>query len=155
LLEGWTISGITTFQSGLPFDVFGNRDSQHTGLSGRANVVGSTAIPSGSDRTQTGPPLSAFALAPFDFAPNLGRNAFYGPGINNWNMSLQKETGITERLKVQLRFEFYNLFNRVQFGQPDNLIADTQSFGLSSTQVGQPDGTTGARQIQFAAKLLF
>jgi Carboxypeptidase regulatory-like domain len=155
ILEGWQMSGITTFQSGLPFDVFGNRDSQHTGLSGRANVVGSTAIPAGSDETQTGPPLRAFALAPFDIAPNLGRNVFYGPGVNNWNVNLQKETALTERLKLQLRFEFYNLFNRVQFGQPDNLIADTQSFGLSSSQVGQPDGTTGARQIQFAAKLLF
>ena len=60
-----------------------------------------------------------------------------------------------ERLKLELRFEFYNLFNRPQFGQPDNLIQDTQSFGQSSTQIGQPDFTTGARQIQFGAKLVF
>ncbi len=154
-MEGWEISGITTFQTGLPFDVFGDRDSQHTGLSDRAELVGPTAIPAGAPRIQTGPPLSAFALPDYDTASNLSRNKFYGPGINNWNMSLLKDQSITERVKLQLRFEFYNLFNRVQFGQPDNLIADTGTFGLSSSQVGQPDATTGARQIQFAMKLLF
>ena len=66
-----------------------------------------------------------------------------------------KNQDITERVKLQLRFEFYNLFNRVQFGQPDNAIADIGTFGTSSSQLGQPDGTTGARQIQFGLKLLF
>jgi hypothetical protein len=155
LLEGWEITGITTFQSGLPFDLFGNRDSEHTGLSDRPDVIGATAIPAGAPRIQTGPPLSAFALVPYDQAPNLTRNLFYGPGINNWNVLLSKDNSITERVKLQLRFEFYNLFNRVQFGQPDNLIQHTSSFGMSSSQVGQPDGTTGARQIQFGAKLIF
>ena len=155
LMEGWEIVGIATFQGGLPFDVFGTRDSQHTGLSDRAELVGSTAVPAGAPRTQTGPPLSAFGLAPYDSPSNLGRNRFYGPGINNWNLSVLKDQGITERVKMQFRFEFYNLFNRVQFGQPDNLIADTGTFGLSSSQVGQPDATTGARQIQVAMKLIF
>jgi len=154
-MEGWEISGITVLQAGLPFDVFGNRDSQHTGLSDRAELVGSTAIPAGAPRTQTGPPRSAFALPDYDTASNLSRNKFHGPGVNNWNVSLLKNQAITERVKLQLRFEFYNLFNRVQFAQPDNAIADTGTFGLSSSQVGQPDATTGARQIQFAMKLIF
>ncbi len=154
-MEGWEISGISTFQTGLPFDVFGDRDSQHTGLSDRAELVGPTAIPAGAPRLETGPPLSAFQLVPYDQASNLSRNKFFGPGVNNWNTALMKNQSITERVKLQLRFEFYNLFNRVQFGQPDNLIADTGTFGMSSGQVGQPDGTTGARQIQFAMKLLF
>jgi hypothetical protein len=154
-MEGWEISGITTFQTGQPYDIFGDRENQHTGLSDRAELVGPTAIPAGAPRIQTGPPLSAFGLADYDTASNLSRNKFYGPGVNNWNAALLKDQSITERVKLQLRFEFYNLFNRVQFGQPDNLIADTGTFGLSSSQVGQPDGTTGARQIQFAMKLLF
>jgi hypothetical protein len=154
-MEGWEIVGITTFQTGLPYDIFGDRENQHTGLSDRAELVGPTAIPAGAPRIQTGPPLSAFALPDYDTASNLSRNRFFSPGINNWNMSLLKDQSITERVKLQLRFEFYNLFNRVEFGQPDNLIADTGTFGLSSSQVGQPDATTGARQIQFAMKLLF
>lgn len=155
LLEGWQIAGITTFQTGLPFDVFGNRDSQHTGLSDRAELVGPSGIPANAPTTQTGPALSSFERAPFGTASNLARNSFFGPGINNFNVLVSKDQVLTERLKLQLRFEFYNLFNRVQFGQPDNLIQNTQSFGTSSSQVGQPDGTTGARQIQFAMKLIF
>jgi len=155
IMEGWALSGITTFQTGQPYDIFGYRDSQHTGLSDRPAVVGSAAIPANHPRIQTGPPLSAFALSPYDQASNLSRNRFFGPGVNNWNVALLKDQAITERVKLQLRFEFYNLFNRVQFGQPDNAIGDTGTFGLSSSQLGQPDGTTGARQIQFALKLLF
>jgi hypothetical protein len=154
-MEGWAISGITTFQTGIPFDIFGDVESQHTGLSDRAEIIGSAAIPANHPRLQTGPPLSAFRNAYYDDASNLSRNHFFGPGINNWNMSLVKVQGISDRVKLQLRFEFYNLFNRVQFGQPDNAIADTGTFGTSSFQVGEPDGTTGARQIQFALKLLF
>ena len=154
-LEGWQISGVTVLQTGLPYDIFGNRDSQHTGLSDRATIIGPKTIPSGKGATQTGPALSSFEQTPYDFASNLTRNQFFGPGIDNWNVNLSKVTAIRERLKLELRFEFYDLFNRVQFGQPDNLIQDRLSFGQSFTQIGQADGTTGARQIQFGAKLIF
>jgi hypothetical protein len=155
MMEGWQLAGITTFQTGLPYEIFGNVQNQHTGLSDRAEIIGNPAIPAGHPRLQTGPPLSAFRNAYYDFASNLSRNRFYGPGVNNWNVSAIKDQSLSDRFKLQLRFEFYNLFNRVQFGQPDNLIGDTGTFGTSSSQVGQPDGTTGARQIQFAMKLLF
>jgi hypothetical protein len=155
IMEGWELSGVTTFQTGQPYDIFGYRDDQHTGLSDRPQVIGSTAIPAGSPRIQTGPPLSAFGLSPYDQASNLSRNKFYGPGVNNWNTALMKDQAISDRVKLQLRFEFYNLFNRVQFGQPVNTIASVGTFGTSYYQVGEPDGTTGARQIQFALKLLF
>ncbi len=154
VLEGWRVSGITAFQSGLPYDIFANRDSQHTGLSDRATIIGPKTIPSGQGATQTGPALSSFERTPYDFASNLSRNQFFGPGVDNWNVVLAKDTPIRERLKLELRFEFYNLFNRVQFLQPDNLIQDT-TFGQSSGTIVQPDGTTGARQIQFGAKLIF
>jgi hypothetical protein len=69
-------------------------------------------------------------------------------------MSLSKATAITERVKFQLRFEVYNVFNRVQFAKPNN---DTYSstFGYSLSQVGQNDFTTGARQIQLGGKFTF
>jgi hypothetical protein len=155
IMEGWQLSGISTFQTGLPFEIFGDRDSQHTGLADRAEIIGPAAIPANHPRLETGPPLSAFGLANYDFASNLSRNKFYGPGINNWNVALMKDQSLSDRVRLQLRFEFYNLFNRVQFGQPDNAIADVGTFGTSSSQDGQPDGTTGARQIQFALKFIF
>ena len=154
MLEGWRISGVTAFQSGLPYDIFGNHDSQHTGRNDRATIIGPKTIPSGKGATQTGPALSSFQQTPYDFASNLTRNQFFGPGVNNWNLVLQKDTPIRERLKLELRFEFYNLFNRPQFAQPDNLIQDA-TFGQSSASVRQPDQTTTARQIQFGAKLIF
>ena len=91
---------------------------------------------------------------PFGVESNLLRNQFTGPGINNWDVALSKITIIKERFTFQLRFEFYNLFNRTQFTKPDTNIQDAL-FGYSTSQVGQNDGTTGARQVQIGAKFNF
>ncbi len=154
IFEGWEISGISTFSTGLPYELFGTRDSTHSGINSRLDLVGSPSIPSGSDETQTGPPSTAFALAPFGRDGNLSRNHFYGPGLNNWDVVFSKQTPITERLKLQFRSEFYNIFNHVAFGQPNRAFGSS-NFGKSTSQIGRPDGTSGARQIQFALKLNF
>jgi len=159
VLEGWQLSGITTVQSGHPFDLFGNVDAEHTGLSSRLNLIGNPALPSGHPKTQTGVNAAAFAFAD----PNLGlpgnvaRDRFYGPGFVNWDMVMSKDTSITEKVKLQFRTEVYNIFNRTQFAQPDNLLQDTGSsgFGYSTSTVGRPDGTTSSRELQFGLKLLF
>jgi hypothetical protein len=58
-------------------------------------------------------------------------------------------------VRLETRFEFYNLFNRVEFSQPDNDLSDTGTFGFSNSSSTRPDGTTSARQLQFAMKLTF
>jgi len=68
---------------------------------------------------------------------------------------MTKTSTLTERLKFQLRFECYNLFNRPAFGQPDNLIADGSLFGYSTGTITRNDGTTSNRQMQIGAKLIF
>jgi Carboxypeptidase regulatory-like domain/TonB dependent receptor len=168
-LEGWEISGIAAWQSGLPYDILGFLDTLHTGLADRATLINPSAlktVPStgkvltGGSGVFTGYNLAAFnpedgsIPIPWGVPSNELRNQFYGPGINNWNAILAKNTKITERVDFQLRFEFYNLFNRVQFAKPDNNIGDVL-FGYSTSQVGQNDGTTGARQVQIGAKLNF
>ncbi len=155
VLGGWALNGISTFQSGHPLDIFGDRDSEHTGVSSRADVVGSTSLPSGADRTETGPPLSAFALPSFGRPGSYGRNSLVGPNTINTDAALVKDTTIRERFSLQIRFEAFNVFNRVQFAQPDNLIADTSTFGFSTATVVRPDGTTSNRQLQLALKLRF
>ena len=155
VLEGWSITGVISAQTGHPYDIFGNRDSNHTGLSARATIIGNPAQPAGTDKTFTGPALSAFELTPYDQQPNVGKNAFYGPNEVNVDSSLLKNTSLTERFKLQLRFEFYNLFNHAQFGQPGNSIAAPGTFGLSTSTLTRPDGTTSARQIQVAGKIIF
>ena len=83
---------------------------------------------------------------------NVGRNSLRGPGINNFDVGLYKNKTSTERTTVQLRLEFYNLFNHTQFtaanGGIDNGFGDGASFGevLSAAP---------PRLIQLAAKLYF
>ena len=154
-LEGWQISGITTLSTGIPYDIFGNQDNQHTGVSDRAQLVATAGQPSGTNKTFTGPPLSDFDFAAFDAASNLGRNHFYGPHFVDFDTVAQKTTTVTEKMKLVFRTEAYNLFNHANFGQPGNAIANTGLFGQSTSQIGRADGTSGARQLQFALKLLF
>jgi hypothetical protein len=156
-LEGWQLAGITTIQSGHPYDLFGNVDSEHTGLSARLDLIGNPSLPAGHPKSQTGVNAIAFTFPD----PNLGlpgnvsRNRFYGPGYNNWDMVMSKDTKITERVNLQFRTEVFNIFNRTQFDQPDNLLQDGELFGFSTQTVTRSDGTTSARQLQFGLKLLF
>lgn len=156
VLEGWAVSGITVFSSGLPFEIFTNVDTQHTGLFQRPDLNAAASAPASTNpRTQTGPPLAFFTDPAFGAAGNLGRNRFRGPGVKNSDTVVAKQVGIRERIKLDLRFEFYNLFNRVQFNAPDNLISDGTVFGHSTSEYLRPDSTTGARQIQMGIKLSF
>ncbi len=167
LVGGWTVSGITTVSSGLPFDIFASIDTQHTGLVARPDLNPNATVPPSSDpRTQTGPSFALFSLPAFGSGGNLGRNHFRGSGINNSDAVLAKRMGIRERLKLDVRFEFYNLFNRVQFIQPVNILdfnpaaptappSNANVFGHSLNEYVRPDFTTGARQIQLGMKLSF
>jgi len=155
VFEGWSLSGIGALQTGHPIDLLGNRDSNHAGRSARVSIIGNPSQPAGADETFTGPRRGAFELTPYGVQPNVGKNAFYGPDMINFDAAVLKDTGITERVKFQLRFEFFNLFNHTQFAQPDNLFADVGTFGVSTATIGRPDGTTSARQIQIAGKIIF
>lgn len=105
---------------------------------------------------------------------NLPRNFLKGPAFHQFDLTLQKRFGITERANVEFRTEIYNLFNRANFANPPAVLPN--SIGTSSTQVqpGQPfnaanvgqfgviNGTVGRtvglgtnRQIQFAVRLNF
>ena len=152
ILEGLQFSGITTFSSGLPFDIFTDLDTAHAGEIQRPDFVpAGTPVAVNNPRTQTGPNLGLFSDAPFGRAGNLGRNRFFGPGINNWDVVLQKTTSISERVVLEFRTEVYNLFNRVQFGLPNTSVttAANPTTGFITTQINQP------RLIQLAMRLLF
>ena len=157
-LGGWELAGLSTFQSGSPFDLYSSRDSEYTGLSNRPDLVGNPSIPSGAARVQVGPPISAFKVQPFGRPGNLGRNTFTGPRGYDTNVTLLKNTKLTERFNLQFRAEAYNVFNRIQFSNPvaaSNTLSSPGTFGQSLSTLTQPDGTTSARQIQLALKLKF
>lgn len=156
VLGGWELAGISTFSKGLPFDIFTDLDTAHTGEKQRPdfNPV-AVSLPVSNPRTQTGPNLAFFPDPPFGRGGNLGRNRFRGPGINNWDMVLLKSLHISERFGLEIRTEAYNLFNRTQFNQSGNQTSDPGTFGQSTSEVRRADGTSGARQIQFGMRFKF
>ena len=156
LLEGWELSGIISAQTGLPYDIFGLTDADHTGEYARVTIIGPLGQPKGTDKTYTGPNPAGLETTPFDAQPNAGKNRFYGPAFWNLDIATLKNTSLTEKLKLQFRFEVYNLFNHTEFGQPNNFFSEgDSSFGQSLSTLTRADGTTSARQMQFALKLIF
>ena len=153
LFGGWQINGSTLFQSGEPLQIVGGNSSGTMSGLQRPNWNGKNAtITEGeiTDRLGRFFDTSAFSLnAPFTFgtAPRIMPN-LYGPGAKNFDLSVFKNTPITERWKLQFRAESFNIFNRVLFGNPDRTITSA-SFGRISSQVNLP------RVFQLALKLLF
>ena len=154
LLSGWETYGIITLQTGRPFTValLSEIDNSGTGRSilgfganDRPNLVGN---PEASNQTT----LQWFNTAAFAFpAPgtfgNAGRNILDGPGFQNVNLSLVKNTDLTERVNLQFRAEAFNLFNHPNFNLPDNF--------LGSPTFGRITSARDPRHIQFGLKLLF
>jgi hypothetical protein len=62
---------------------------------------------------------SAFVSGPLGGFGNANRRFFHGPGFNNWDMALHKDTRIAESMTIQFRAEFFNLFNHAQFSLPN------------------------------------
>jgi hypothetical protein len=142
LISGWALEGIATFQSGQPIHLTATPNS--TGSLGggvRPNSTGVSAELSGSAQSRLGRwfDTSQFRQpASFTFG-NVSRTLpdVRSAGINNWDLAFAKTTAITERIGLQFRAEFFNLFNRVQFGFPGQVLGNA-SFGVVSSQVNQP-----------------
>jgi len=163
ILGNWSTSGIISAQTGLPYSVFGSVDSAGSGLGQRAdfatpgnpNNIGPSSLPA-DPRTQTGPLPTLYAnpTAPAGSAPtfgvqgSIGRNVFRGPNYFKTDFSLMKRIPFTERYRFTIRADFFNLFNRVNFGLPVNGIT-ASNFGRSTFTVSTP------RVIQFAGRFEF
>ncbi len=153
-LGGWEIAGITTLETGRTFNIGINFDNANNGAraqSQRPNLVGNP-FPSGFHSTY-GPGGTFFNTAAFAVAPqyqfgNLGRNALHGPAFHNTDIGAFKNFNLTERFRMQFRAEFFNIFNNVNFGNPDSTLGDTNFGSITST-------VTAQRQVQFALKLIF
>jgi hypothetical protein len=157
LVNSWSVSGIVTLQSGVPFSILGSDSlfafTQADLAPGRTVA---SAIKSGNVADRLGNnnnpyfDTSAFAVpAPgsADFG-TLGRNIIRGPKQINTDFSIMKLFPITENQKVEFRAEFFNLFNNVNFANPVNVKSSLNFGQIAST-------TTGPRVIQFALKYTF
>ncbi|MFL6257917.1 MAG: TonB-dependent receptor domain-containing protein [Pyrinomonadaceae bacterium] len=87
---------------------------------------------------------------------SLGRNVIIGPGFNNLDFSVIKNTKLTEAVRVQFRAEFFDLFNHANLGQPGRTAqVGSATFGLITNTRFATGDSGSSRQIQFALKLLF
>jgi hypothetical protein len=154
VLSGWQSFGILQFQTGQPFTValLPDFDNSNTGISSlgfgandRPNLISNPRL---TDRT---PALwfntGAFVIPPRGNFGNAGRNIIEGPGLASVNLSLVKNALIRERATLQFRLETFNLFNRANFGLPDNFIG-SPTFG-QILSAGSP------RRLQLGLKLVF
>jgi hypothetical protein len=152
LLGGWELSGLVRLASGNPFSVISGRDNSLTAVGNdRPDVTRDPNLPTDRSRQDLIARYfntDAFRANATGRFGNAGRNTIIGPGVANVDAGLFKEFPIgKESHKLQLRSEFFNLFNRPNFNNPTNNLI-SPSFGRILS--AQP-----ARQIQLALKYLF
>jgi hypothetical protein len=155
-VSGWQLNGIATFLSGFPFTPL--TGSNRSGDGDIRNPDRPSLNPSFTGPVVTGNPNQWFNPAAFILPTpgtygNLGRGTFRGPGLANVDLSLFKNTGITEKTNLQFRVEVFNMLNRSNYGPPNATVfssgAISPSAGLITTTATFP------RQIQLGLKLMF
>jgi hypothetical protein len=163
VLGGWQIGGVTTLQSGVPVNATIAADRANIGIAGiqRPDLVGSApSLNCQPNSAGTTPQArnqlincfdpSAFAMpAQFTFG-NSPRNVLRGPNFKLTDLSLMKNIPLKGDVRLQLRAEVYNVFNRVNYGQPNGVFGSA-AFGTVTSLA------TGAtmRRIQLGGKLTF
>jgi hypothetical protein len=166
-LNGWAVSGITSFQTGFPIRIGSQADQELENsfdfeLPGKPDVIApfrtfdprthggyyfdpaSFALPVNSFTT----PGAGFTSTPLQLLGNAPRTMCCGPGISNSDLSVQKVTPIGETKHIEFRAEFFNIFNHAQFLNPDGTFTDGADFG-------RVKHTRDPRNIQFALKFGF
>lgn len=153
VIGGWAVNGITIVQSGFPlaFTTATNQTNSQGGGS-RPNVVSDNKRITGSAQFRINRWFNtgAFVAPPAFTFGNESRvdSTLRGAGVANWDFTLSKAVPITERVSFDFKAEVFNIFNRVQFGDPGTSVGSA-TFGVVSSQVNNP------RQIQFAGRLSF
>ncbi len=157
LVNGWQVSTLISLHSGQPFggsprpslnqvaDPFAGV-SHAFSKSGVTWINPSAFVSAGTD------PVTGIALP-----GNVTRNKYYGPSFKDVDLSVIKNIPIRERLKVQLRAEMYNLFNRINLASGTGTVSGS---GKISDTIGDYNGAPGigpgeAFNLQLVAKIIF
>jgi hypothetical protein len=167
VINNWQLSSLWNFHTGQPSDeIRSGLDLIGDPYAG----VSHTFSAAGGGEQWWNP--AAFAV-PVSGGGNLARNKFYGPGYGDVDFSIIKSIPITERVKVQLRAEMFNLFNRVNLASGPGSVGSScgtstpgapcnssSSFGLVSDTIGDFNGAPGigpgeAFNMQLVAKIIF
>jgi Carboxypeptidase regulatory-like domain/TonB dependent receptor len=173
VLDNWAVSGITTFQAGFPIRLQSSNDSELMNsfdfeLPGKPDLIAPfhsqdprTHGGYGFDPTAFALPQQSASSTPLQLLGNAPRTICCGPGINNFDFSVQKIVSVGEGKHFEFRAEFFNIFNHTQFLNPDGNISDG-NLNADGTVNAQDPGDFGKvkrardpRQIQFALKFAF
>ena len=148
VLGNWQTNTIINLQSGFGYDIGVGGDACNCAASSQtADQVGdpySGAIQTREQWFNT----AAFATPPPGRFGTSGRNILDGPGLATVDFSLFKNFQIKERFRLQVRGEFFNLFNRVNFGFPGNNVSTPATYGVIQS-------ARDARIVQLALRLAF
>ncbi|MCU1317881.1 MAG: TonB-dependent receptor plug [Candidatus Acidoferrum typicum] len=163
LVEGWRVNGINALQTGFPiiFQDTGSRsltcslNFSYYGCPDRPEIVSTptildpkTSVIATKNHYYFNP--SAFGRETLGTLGNVSRGYLHGPGYWNTDVSLQKDTRITEGKTVQMRFEAYNVFNHTNFANPVGSVSSGNFGRISALR-----SFTNSRQIQLGAKFIF
>jgi hypothetical protein len=160
LTHDWSFSGVTRFATGFPVTLFDNSDNSLLGTLGNgANnyLIDTPQYTSGPQHINTngrnGNPAFNTSLFQEENLGQLGnskRRMFYGPGIDNFDLTLQKSLRLRESKSLDLRLEGFNAFNHVQFYGP--AAVDGQ---IEDPSFGHIESAAAPRLVQLAAKFSF
>ena len=156
VVEGWQLNTILNYFDGLPFSV-SSSSGVGDGITPRAQLLpgfGNGSLPSGQRTLQHWFNTGAFTNPVTGTWGNSGRNILQGPGTKTVDFSFFKNTHVTESKALQLRAEFFNLFNTPQFDNP-GATAGTGAIGTISSAGSESTFQRIGRQVQLAAKITF
>jgi outer membrane receptor protein involved in Fe transport len=142
LAAGWQLNTVITVQSGRPIPIVNSNDTSGTfNYHQRPNVVQgvSPVLANWSPTTGYLNPL-AFAQPADGTFGSLGRDQIYGPGFINFDFSVTKNIPLRERLMLQFRAEFFNIFNHPNFALPSNVITPGINADGSLNSTAGPAG---------------
>jgi outer membrane receptor protein involved in Fe transport len=154
LIGGWNLNGVLSFSSGTPFDVGSGKDIAQTGNYNygngygyeRANLVGRD-YPS-SKTPQEWINVASFQVPALGTFGNLGRNSLRSDWNKNLDLSIFRQFPITERFRIEFRFEAFNVTNTPVWAIPISSL-EAPNFGAVTHTANVP------RQLQFGLKVYF
>jgi len=151
LIGGWTANAIVTLSQGNPFTVNAPNNTAAVLTNFRANRLCNGRAELTNQNLRTNglfwiDPACFVAPAPGFFGTS-GANIMTGPGLNNWDLALEKAFQLRERWRLQFRTELFNAWNHAQFENPNSMVGDAN--------FGQVTQARDAREIQFGLKLVW
>jgi hypothetical protein len=170
LASGWAMSGIFTVHSGLPFNPTDAAERSRSGVNGGSNSGGSNIDRPDWNASFSGPVIlgipneyfnpNAFMLQPAGTLGNVGRNSLLGPGFEDLDFSLRKNTKLSflgEAGNMEFRADFFNILNRANFSEPNNTVFAGTLTDLTETPLSTAGEITStvapSRQIQVSLRL--